>query len=58
MLGDTVTVHYTVAEVDKERGRSIADMKAVNQRNETVAVGRHVMRWAKKLSGASGPERE
>ena len=23
-LGDTVTVHYTVAEVDKERGRSMA----------------------------------
>jgi acyl dehydratase len=54
LLGDTVTVHYTVAEVDKERGRSIADMKAVNQRNETVAVGRHVMRWAKKLSSAEG----
>lgn len=53
LLGDTVTVHYTVAEVDKARGRSIANMEALNQRNETVAVGQHVMRWAKKLSGAA-----
>jgi 3-hydroxybutyryl-CoA dehydratase len=53
MLGDTVTVHYRVAEVDKGRGRSVADMEAFNQRNEIVAVGRHVMRWAKKLSGAA-----
>jgi 3-hydroxybutyryl-CoA dehydratase len=30
MLGDTVTVHYRVAEVDKGRGRSVADMEAVN----------------------------
>ena len=48
-LGDTVTVHYTVSQVDKERGRSIAKVEVVNQRNETVAVGDHVMRWAKKL---------
>jgi 3-hydroxybutyryl-CoA dehydratase len=53
LLGDTVTVHYRVAEVDKLRGRSVADMEAVNQRKEIVAVGQHVMRWAKKLSGAA-----
>ncbi len=52
LLGDTVTVHYRVAEVDRQRGRSLADMEAVNQHGETVAVGRHVMRWAKKLSAA------
>lgn len=53
MLGDTVTVHYTVAEVDKARGRSVATMEAKNQRDEIVAVGQHVMRWAKKLSVAA-----
>lgn len=53
MLGDTVTVHYRVAEVDKDRGRSLAEMEAVNQHDEVVAVGVHVMRWAKKLSGAN-----
>jgi 3-hydroxybutyryl-CoA dehydratase len=53
LLGDTVTVHYVVATVDKERGRSIADMEVFNQKNELVAVGQHVMRWAKKLSSAA-----
>ena len=53
LLGDTVTVHYTVAEVDKERGRSVADVEAKNQRGEVVAVARHIMRWAKKLSSAA-----
>lgn len=53
LLGDTVTVHYTVAEVDKERGRSVAKVEAKNQRNETVAVAQHIMRWAKKLSSVS-----
>jgi 3-hydroxybutyryl-CoA dehydratase len=53
LLGDTVTVHYVVATVDKERGRSIADMEVFNQKKELVAVGQHVMRWAKKLSVAA-----
>ncbi len=48
-LGDTVTVHYTVSQVDKPRGRSIAKVEARNQHDETVAVGEHLMRWAKKL---------
>ncbi|WP_316980452.1 MaoC family dehydratase [Shumkonia mesophila] len=51
LLNDTVTVHYTVSSVDRERGRSIAKVEAVNQHGELVAVGEHVMRWAKKLSG-------
>ncbi len=54
LLGDTVTVHYTVTEVDKVGGRSVADVKAMNQHKETVAVGQHIMRWAKKLSSARG----
>lgn len=52
-LGDTVTVHYTVSQVDKQRGRSIAKVEAINQHNETVAVGEHLMRWAKKLHAES-----
>ncbi len=50
LLGDTVTVHYTVATVDTERGRSVAKVEVKNQRGELVAVAEHVMRWAKKLS--------
>ena len=48
-LGDTVTTHYVVESVDKDAGKSIADIKVVNQHGETVAVGKHIMRWAKKL---------
>lgn len=54
-LGDTVTVHYVVETVDKEAGKSTADIKVVNQRGETVAVAKHIMRWARKLSQASQP---
>ncbi len=50
-LGDTVTVHYTVKSVDKEKGRSVATVEAVNQHNELVGVAEHIMRWAGKLSG-------
>jgi 3-hydroxybutyryl-CoA dehydratase len=50
LLGDTVTVHYTVDSIDRERGRSVAKVEAKNQRGETVAVAEHIMRWAKKLS--------
>ncbi len=53
MLGDTVTVHYTVQSIDRERGRSVAKVEAINQRGETVAVSEHIMRWAKKLSGTT-----
>ncbi len=51
-LGDTVTVTYTVTEVDRARGRSVAKVEAINQRGELVAVSEHIMRWAQKLSGA------
>lgn len=49
LLGDTVTTHYTVETVDKDAGKSVADIKAVNQHGDTVAVGKHIMRWARKL---------
>ena len=49
-LGDTITVHYTVAAIDKERGRSTAKVEVKNDKGELVAVAEHIMRWAKKLS--------
>lgn len=51
-LGDTITVHYTVAAVDRERGRSVAKVEVKNEKGELVAVAEHIMRWAKKLSSA------
>lgn len=49
LLGDTVTVSYEVTKVDRESGRSYAKQEVVNQRGELLAIGTHVMRWAKKL---------
>lgn len=53
-LGDTVTTTYEVVEIDREGGKSLAKMECTNQRNELVAVGTHVMRWARKLHQTSG----
>ncbi|MGN6550061.1 MAG: MaoC family dehydratase [Pararhizobium sp.] len=44
-IGDTVTVRYRIAEIDKERLRTIAEVTATNQANETVAVARHILKW-------------
>jgi acyl dehydratase len=46
-IGDTVTLTYTIAEVDPAKRRSISDIKAENQRGELVGVARHVMAWVK-----------
>src|SRR5918911_1064996 len=40
-VGDTVTVEYEVVEQDAERLRTIAKVKATNQRGEVVAVATH-----------------
>ena len=53
-LGDTITVHYTVAAIDKARGRSTAKVEVKNDKGELVAVAEHIMRWAKKLSSSGG----
>jgi len=52
-LGDTITAHYTVTSVDKDGGRSLANVEVKNQHGEAVAVAEHIMRWAKKLSSAA-----
>ena len=51
-LGDTITVHYTVASIDRERGRSTAKIEVKNDKGDVVAVAEHIMRWAKKLSSS------
>ena len=49
-IGDTVTLTYTVAEVDPVKRQSISDIKVVTQKGDLVAVGRHIMRWTKDKS--------
>lgn len=44
-IGDTVTVRYTVEELDEERGRSLGKVEAFNQSCELVMVATHIMKW-------------
>ena len=44
-INDTVSVTYTVAQIDRERRRALSDIEVVNQRGETVAVAQHIIKW-------------
>ena len=44
-LGDTVTVHYEIVDIDEQRRRSVADIRVFNQSEELVAVGQHILKW-------------
>jgi 3-hydroxybutyryl-CoA dehydratase len=46
-IGDTVTVTYTVSEIDPARSRSRATIEVTNQRGDLVAVGEHHLKWVK-----------
>ena len=49
-IGDTVTLTYTIVEVDLHKRQSLADIRVVNQRGELVAVARHILRWVKNTA--------
>jgi 3-hydroxybutyryl-CoA dehydratase len=51
-LGDTITVTYTVAEIDPERLRSRAKIEVTNQRGELVTVGEHILKWVPRVKEA------
>tara|TARA_B100000575_G_scaffold253806_1_gene222590 strand:- start:740 stop:1171 length:432 start_codon:yes stop_codon:yes gene_type:complete len=44
-LGDTITVAYTVSEIDVVRRRSTAVIEVTNQNDELVAVASHILQW-------------
>jgi acyl dehydratase len=44
-LGDTITVTYTVTDTDADRRRAGASIEITNQAGETVAAGRHILKW-------------
>ena len=46
-IGDTLTLTYTVTEVDVAKRRSRSDLKVVNQRGELVGVAQHILAWVK-----------
>lgn len=44
-IGDTITVTYTVAEIDTERRRSVATVDVTNEAGQLVATGKHILKW-------------
>jgi 3-hydroxybutyryl-CoA dehydratase len=44
-LGDTITVTYTISEVDPLRRRSRSRIEVTNQHSDTVAVAEHILKW-------------
>ena len=56
LLGDTITVLYTIAAIDLQRRRSTADIRVTNQRDELVAVAQHILQWVanRPAAGDSG----
>jgi 3-hydroxybutyryl-CoA dehydratase len=46
-FGDTVTVTYTIAEIDTAKRRSKAKVEVKNQRDELVAAGEHILKWVR-----------
>ena len=49
-IGDTVTLTYTIAEIDPVKRRSYSDIKVENQRGELVGVARHILAWTRNKS--------
>jgi 3-hydroxybutyryl-CoA dehydratase len=44
-INDTITVNYTIEEIDPERHRSLSNIEIVNQIGELVAVAKHILKW-------------
>lgn len=44
-IGDTVTVSYTIAEIDQERLRTRANIEVTNQDGELCTVAQHILKF-------------
>jgi acyl dehydratase len=49
-LGDTVTIVYTVRDIDEARLRTTAQIEVKNQHGDVVTVGEHIMKWVPRNS--------
>jgi 3-hydroxybutyryl-CoA dehydratase len=45
LIGDTITVTYTIAEVDQASLKTYADIEITNQRGELCTVARHILKF-------------
>jgi 3-hydroxybutyryl-CoA dehydratase len=46
-LGDTITVAYTIQEIDEGRRRTRAQVNVTNQSGLLVAVAEHLIKWVR-----------
>jgi acyl dehydratase len=44
-FNDTITVVYVISEIDEGRRRTLANIEIRNQRDELVAVAKHITKW-------------
>lgn len=49
LIGDTITVSYTVREADVSKMRTVAEVSLSNQAGKLCAVATHIMMWIKKV---------
>lgn len=52
-IGDTVTVAYTISQVDQETRRTRSTIEVKNQRGELVAVAEHILKWVARSRTAA-----
>mgnify|MGYP002682708684 CR=1 FL=1 len=45
LIGDTLTVTYTITEVDQEAAKTYSSIEIHNQRGELCAVGKHILKF-------------
>lgn len=45
LVGDTITVTYTIAEIDEDTLKTHADIGVTNQRGELCTVARHILKF-------------
>ena len=46
-IGDTVTLTYTIIEVDPVKRRSRSEIRILNDKGELVGVAQHILAWVK-----------
>jgi 3-hydroxybutyryl-CoA dehydratase len=52
-FGDTITVTYTIREVEPERRRTRAAIEVTNQHGDAVAVAEHILKWEARVGVAT-----
>ena len=44
-INDTITITYTISQIDTQRRRSLSNIEVTNHKGDLVAVGNHILKW-------------